>query len=115
MNDYFRDTVSGQVVRLLSRNRLLKLPDELDPTLWNQCVQIDVTAASSTSENHNGISDHTAASVNDGRETRQRQGADTTSIHESGDKHPLNQGDPSHEKTPSFVLVDWYGADDKEV
>jgi DHA1 family multidrug resistance protein-like MFS transporter len=50
MNDRFRDTVFGQVVCLLSRNRLLKFPDELDPTLWKQYVQRDATAASSSSE-----------------------------------------------------------------
>jgi DHA1 family multidrug resistance protein-like MFS transporter len=115
MNNRFRDTVFGQVVRLLSRNRLLKFPNELDPTLWKQCVQRDATAASSSSEDHSGISDHTVAGVNGCGEKSQRQGADSTSLHKSGDKHSLHQGDPSHEKTPNFVLVDWYGLDDQDV
>jgi DHA1 family multidrug resistance protein-like MFS transporter len=106
MNDHFHDTVFGQVVRFLSRNRILKFPNELDPTLWKQCVQRDTTAASSSPEDHNGLSDHTAAGVNDGGEKRQRQGADSAPIYISRDKHSLHQGDPSHEKTPNFVLVD---------
>jgi len=115
MNDHFRDKVFGQVVRLLSRNRLLKFPDELDPTLWKERVQRDATVVSSTSEEHEGLSDHTAAGVSDGGKKRQRQGADATSLHGSGDKHSLHQGDPSPEKTTNFVLVDWYGPDDQEV
>jgi DHA1 family multidrug resistance protein-like MFS transporter len=111
MNDHFRDTVFGQAVRLLSRNRLLKFPDELDPILWKQCVQKDVTAASSTSEDHNGVSDYTAAVVNDSS----RQGADTTTTHGSGDKRFLPQGDTNPERTTNSVLVEWYGPDDQEV
>jgi hypothetical protein len=106
MNDHFRDTVFGQAVRLLSGNRLLKFPDELDPTLWKQCIQRDAMAASSTSEENISLSSHRAADVNDGGEKRQRQGADTTSTHESRDKHSLHQGDASPEKTINFFLVD---------
>ncbi len=109
MNHYFRDTVFGQLVRSLSRNRLLKFPDELDPTLWKQCVQKDSTAASSTFGEHDGLAgsgNRTAANVNDGGEKGQKQGGDTPSLH---------QGNQSDEKALGVRLVDWYGPDDQEV
>jgi MFS transporter, DHA1 family, multidrug resistance protein len=115
MNDHFRDTAFGQAVRLLSRNRLLKFPDELDPTLWKKCVQRYATAISSTSEKHDDLGDHTAVGVNNGGERTQGQGDDTTPIHGPGDKPSLHQGDSSHERTTHFILVDWYGPDDQEV
>lgn len=118
MNDHFRDTVFGQVVRLFSRNRLLKFPDELDPTLWKQCVQKDTTAASSTFEEHDGLArskDHTTADRSDGGEKGQQHGTDLTSTSDSGDTQALYQGNPSHEKTKVVCLVDWYGPDDQEV
>jgi DHA1 family multidrug resistance protein-like MFS transporter len=115
MNDHFRDTVFGQVVRLISGNKLLRFPDELNPTLWKQCVQRNATAASLTSEEQKGLSNRTVAGVNSVVDKRQRQGAETTSTHGSGDDHSLHRGNPSPEETTNFILVDWYGQDDKEV
>lgn len=39
MEDLVRDTVFGQLVRLISRNKLLRYPDELDHSLWRQFIQ----------------------------------------------------------------------------
>ncbi|KAF8865556.1 MFS general substrate transporter [Acephala macrosclerotiorum] len=39
MQDLVRDTVFGQLMRLISRNKLLKYPDELDSSLWRQFIQ----------------------------------------------------------------------------
>jgi DHA1 family multidrug resistance protein-like MFS transporter len=36
MESFVRTTVFGQAVRLASRNRLLRYPDELDPSLWKK-------------------------------------------------------------------------------
>ena len=36
MSDNFRDTVFGQLVRLLSKKKLLKFPDEIDQNLWEK-------------------------------------------------------------------------------
>ena len=118
MNSHFRDTVFGQAVRLLSRNKLLKYPDELDPTLWKQCVQKDTTAASSTSGEHDGLvgsRDHISADISDGGEKGKKQGTGKTAAHGSGDTQALHQCDPSHESTIGVRLVDWYGPDDPEV
>lgn len=107
MNDHFRDTVFGQAVRLLSRKRLLKFPDELDPALWQQCLHKNTTTVLSTSVEQDGLAgskNHTAADVSDCGEKIV-----------SGDMQALQQSSPSHEKTAGVCLVDWYGPDDPEV
>ena len=41
--DNFRDTFVGQVVRLISRNRLLKYPDEINPQAYERSITADRT------------------------------------------------------------------------
>ncbi|KAF2462021.1 major facilitator superfamily domain-containing protein [Lineolata rhizophorae] len=108
MSDLFRDTVFGQAVCLLFRNRLLEFPDELDPILWKQCVQKDTMAVSSSSGEHNGFarpSDHTTADVSDGGERGQKEGAGVTFAHDSRDENVSYQGNPSYEKVIDAVVV----------
>lgn len=118
MNQYFRDTVFGQVVRLASRNNFLKFPDEQDPTLWKQCVQKHAAGTSLTFQvqgEANGSKDRTAADVSDGGEKGQDQGTDMTSTPGSAQRHNSSQrSNLTHEKTGA-QLVDWYGPDDAEV
>lgn len=47
MATQFRDTAFGRLVRLASSNRLLRYPDEIDPTLWKRFLP---------SEKANGLS-----------------------------------------------------------
>ena len=118
MDGHFRDTVFGQVVRLLSKNRLLRFPDELNPTLWKQCVEQDPSAASSTSGELDGLpasGDHIAADVSVRGEKCQKQGTGMSSAHGSGDRQVMHDGNPSREKTTGVRLVDWYGPGDQEV
>lgn len=116
MTDEFRDAVFGQVVRLLFRKRLLKFPDEIDPTLWKQCIRTDTTTDSTASGTQNapaGSSDCIADDVNDNEEKVQKQNSGDSSTHDSREKQYL--GDSSHENTTDVVLVDWYGPGDQEV
>jgi len=41
MTSQFRDTQFGQVVRFLSGEKLLRYPDENDPSLWKQSLRRD--------------------------------------------------------------------------
>lgn len=91
MNWFFRDTVFGQTVRFLSRNRSFKFPDEVDPNLYKQYIRKDKAESLSTFRRHS------ADWVSDSREKRT-------------DKYNQNI-----EKTGGVRLVDWYGPDDKEV
>lgn len=104
MDVHFRDTVFGQVVRLISRNRLLNFPDELDQSLWKQCVRTDSAAASSTAKAH---------VVKDAEKPQQGSRMDSPSG--SGDTQVLPDGQPCYHQTTIVHLVDWYGPDDPEV
>lgn len=118
MGDRFRDTVFGQVVRLLSGKRLLKFPDELDLTLWKECVQKDSVTASSTpgeKDSLAGSGDQTAADISDSGEKVEKQGGNMLSEKGSRNRHILPQSYLSHGKTKNVILVDWYGPDDQEV
>ncbi|RDW74892.1 caffeine resistance protein [Coleophoma cylindrospora] len=118
MNNHFRDTVFGQVVRLFSRNRHFRFPDELDPTLWKQCVHGNSAASSSTvgeSYDRAESRDQTAAvNVSDGGEKGLKPEAPTARTNGSGDVQTLDQGDSGHEKPTGVRLVDWYGPNDQE-
>jgi DHA1 family multidrug resistance protein-like MFS transporter len=86
MTSHFRDTVFGQFVRLITRKGLLKFPDELDPTLWKQCVQSEMNVSSSIFGEFCDLAD-------------------------SRD----HVGNLRHKKSIVLYLVDWYGPDDEEV
>ncbi|KAF2100720.1 MFS general substrate transporter [Rhizodiscina lignyota] len=104
MSEHMRDTVFGQVVRLLSRNRLLKFPDELDPTLWKQCLQEDST----TSEEQKGLTG-TSNWTTTGESGNTAEAQSPAFTNEN-----LDHVKPSNEKVTDAVLVDWYGPDDQE-
>jgi DHA1 family multidrug resistance protein-like MFS transporter len=41
MELHLESTIFGQLVRLLSRGKLLRYPDEIDPSLWEKAVSRD--------------------------------------------------------------------------
>ena len=108
MGDHFRDTVFGQLVRLLSGKTLLRFPDELDTTLWNLCAQTDSTATSSISgEKHGfiGSSDHATTGVSDGEEEAYNQGTNSSSERGAKNIKALHQAKPRHQKIKAAILV----------
>jgi len=112
MNGHFSDTTFGQVVRLISRRRFLKFPDESDPNLWKQCIQKDTMRTSSTSEQHNGPvepSNHIAADDSDGGEKGRE-----ASEHFLRNERNLNSA-ITNKKSGEVILVGWYGPYDQEV
>ncbi|KAL4967052.1 MFS transporter [Aspergillus stella-maris] len=50
MSCFFQSTSFGQLVRLLSRNRFLKYPDEADPSLWRKACKQDAATSTGTPE-----------------------------------------------------------------
>jgi DHA1 family multidrug resistance protein-like MFS transporter len=117
MRNHIRDTAFGHLVRLLSSRRLLKYPDELNPTLWEQCVQKHSTAHPSTSGEHNnlvGSSHQSALDTGDDGEKEQNLDFGLKSAPGLG-KGGLDRENDSHENAGGVVLVDWYGPDDPEV
>lgn len=98
MATQFRDTTFGHIVRFASNNRLLKYPDEIDPTLWKKSLQ---GQDASSSETANGSSVEKASN----------------SRGDALDGTNLGSSDPAHipEGGRDIYLVDWYGPDDPEV
>ncbi|KAH8805404.1 major facilitator superfamily domain-containing protein [Xylogone sp. PMI_703] len=117
MNEHFRDTVFGQLVRLLSRNRLLKFPDELDLALWKQYIKIDTVGDLLASREDEGLvssENHPATDTSGGGKKEQKRFTDITSPHSPGDTQVLQQENGCDKMTTVMHLVDWYGPDDQE-
>ena len=56
MHDLVRDTAFGHLVRLFSRKKLLKYPDENYSALWKQSLQSRRTAPSAAVEKESNFS-----------------------------------------------------------
>ncbi|KAI2623985.1 benomyl/methotrexate resistance protein [Hypomontagnella submonticulosa] len=87
MATQIRDTEFGHLVRLLSQ-RLLRYPDEIDPSLWKRFLQRNTDSTSTPSGER----------VNDG------QGIDLQDL----------SPNPVVDDGQDVCLVDWYGPDDPE-
>lgn len=85
----FHTTTFGQLVRLLSRNKVFQYPDEIDPLLWKRLFRQDAL-------------EHMDGS---GREPSKNE---TT---EDG----IPQNTAFHDGEQEVLLVEWYGPDDPEV
>lgn len=89
MTFQFHTTTFGQIIRLLSRNKVFQYPDEIDPLLWKRFLRQDA------SEHINGSSES------------------------SSKKEATENGAPEngvlHNDEPDILLVEWYGPDDPEV
>ncbi len=87
----FRTTIFGQLVRLLSGNKLFQYPDEIDPSLWKRAIHQD------------SLEPPEAPAT--GADKAAQDGVD-------GVPHnALVQRDGGQDS----ILVDWYGPDDLEV
>ncbi|KAL9080494.1 MAG: hypothetical protein Q9157_000728 [Trypethelium eluteriae] len=83
-------TIFGQLVRLLSGNKLFQYPDEIDPSLWKKSVHQDIGSTSTpTEEEANGFAKES-----------ETQGA-------ASQRHVTEDGQ-------EIQLVDWYSPDDPE-
>lgn len=89
MSFQFHTTTFGQLVRLLSGNRVLRYPDEIDPVLWKRFLRQDTL-------------EHTNVS---GREPSKDE------VAEDG----IPQNTVLRDDDQEILLVEWYGQDDPEV
>jgi MFS transporter, DHA1 family, multidrug resistance protein len=44
MSDLFRDSTAGQLIRLVTRNRVLQYPEERDSTLYEKYINVEKSA-----------------------------------------------------------------------
>lgn len=121
MATQFRDTACGQLIRLLSRKKLLRYPDEVDPALWKI-----FTHQQSSTEELVGSSDDVAVEA---APPAQRGGDDPEKNADYGRRssaqvktdeasHDPLKGTLSSQRADDgqdFYIVDWYGPGDPEV
>lgn len=85
----FHTTTFGQLVRLLSGNKVFQYPDEINPLLWKRFLRQDA-------------SEHINGSDQSPRKTEATENGvpENTILHDGGQE---------------IFLVEWYGPDDSEV
>ena len=115
MNDHIRDTAFGHLLRLISSNRLLKFPDERDPSLCKQSVPSGSVIAPNP---------QLRVSIGSGSQSSSEphidpeQGASPASGICNPSDSKIQNTDPDGapiEKRNDIILVDWYGPGDQEV
>ncbi|TVY23600.1 Caffeine resistance protein [Lachnellula hyalina] len=107
MTSILRDTQAGLLIRFLSGNKLLRYPDEIDPSLWKK-FQKEHLGDSDTPENANLEKTESKSS-----------GAATTTVTDTAtppQNHDSQELKDNHsaEAGKDEFLVDWYGPDDGE-
>jgi DHA1 family multidrug resistance protein-like MFS transporter len=121
-----RDTAFGQIVRLITRNRVFQYPEEQDPEYWKKYLNEEKSGYIA----HHG---HTEPPEDDSQETLQNaRGVRTRDEHpqERGDSRDSTQTDTTftdgtyneasgvridQEKGRDKNVIDWYGPNDPEV
>ena len=103
--NHFRDTQYGHLVRFLSAKRLLRHPDEVDSTVWEDSTRHgNVQVARQTQKGNSDLEKSTDTSPP----------LDTST--ESPDVQAVStDGLRAVEAGKDVCLVDWYGSDDPEV
>lgn len=118
MADLIRDAAFGQIVRLITKNRVFQYPEEKDPSIWKKYVNEEKSgyaAHHGTTEPHGEDSDTEDAQSPSGVRTRNAgnrspdsDGSERTAVPEDGAKYNEVSGvkiDP--EKGRDLTLIDW--------
>ncbi|KAH8891434.1 MFS general substrate transporter [Thozetella sp. PMI_491] len=111
MEGHFRDTHAGHFIRLITRNRALRFPDEVDSSLWHRFVHQSASTKESEAvpEVKTSIKDDEEANAAIAQSTLPHIPPLTSPPLEgtSGEKEAV-------EPVPEQYLVGWYGPDDPE-
>lgn len=106
MAELFRDTVAGQLLRLLTRRRILQYPEEKDPSIWEKYLNAEKSA-------NMAVHGSTAPASGEEKEDLPSGSSSTTSVANNDELVNTLSGqriDP--EKGRDAHIVDWYGPDD---
>lgn len=116
-----RDTAFGQIVRLVTKNRVFQYPEEQDPEHWKQYLNEEKSAYIA----HHGTTeppvDESQQELQGARgiRTRDAQGDSATDSRESmATEDTYNEASGvrvDQEKGRDKNVVDWYGPNDPEV
>lgn len=134
MAELFRDTVAGQLLRLITGRRILQYPEERDPSIWQKYLNVEKSAhmamhgstappseekpvnpdtgASSSDEDTN--QEPTAPSLAHCRRDSPADSSTTTVDHDNDLVNTLSNTKVDIEKGRNADIVDWYGPDDPD-
>lgn len=117
-----RDTAFGQILRLITKNRVLQYPEELDPEHWKQYINEEKSGHIA----HHGNTeppedDESRQKLQDARGTRTRDAAGESpadsrdSMATSTTVNEASGVTVDQEKGRDKNLIDWYEPNDPEV
>lgn len=107
MTTQLRDTQFGRLVRLLSSNKLLHYPDEIDSSIWESVLRQDVGKPSP-------LSSEKVSHLDPGRTNSSNYSCNHDSCLQDLKLHEQNQSRPQ-QRHKDISLVDWYSPGDQEV
>lgn len=109
MELHMQSTIIGQMVRWVSRNGMLKYPDEIDPSLWESAVR---RTPSQGSQQSPGQQSQEPERPNGHIGTSENGTQDGEAL--SGDVEKDGQANPPRDGPSDVLVVGWYGPDDPE-
>lgn len=126
--DVIRDSASGHIVRLLSRNKHFRYPEEIDPSIASRYFNAEKSAnmakygqvtssEAETKVEEKGMEPVRLYSSKD-RSTACSlgcDGSDTTTVAEDVPANSQSGAPVDPEKGRDVIIVDWDGPDDPEV
>lgn len=120
MYDTIRDSVLGQLIRLVTKNKVLLYEEERNPEIWQKYVHRE-KSANMAQYGQTELPEEDSEKQEDGPDTPARRdsspnsaGSISTSTAVGNDD--LHKGKPvDQEKGKDVYVVDWYGPDDPDV
>jgi MFS transporter, DHA1 family, multidrug resistance protein len=124
MSDLFRDSTAGQLIRLVTRNRVLQYPEEHDPSLYEKYINVEKSAnlarTGTTQSKPNDANEkakdleQTPALAAENQELSANSSTSTLADPNALVNVPSGQPvDP--ERGRDGHVVDWFGDNDQEV
>lgn len=122
MKELFRDTVAGQLLRLVTGNRILQYPEEIDPSIWQRYINTEKSENMARVGSSN-LPPPLSKEEEEKNDDHQQQSASTESRHTSASSSSTNIADANNHPTKTKIdpeegrdldIVDWYGPTDPE-
>lgn len=124
--DIVRDSIFGQCVRLITRNKVFLYEDEKNPELWEKYVNKEKSGNMAThgqpqapkKDEKDETSEKDQDSDSSRRPASKREGSQSSNSTIVNDSENVNQASGrtiDQEKGKDNFIIDWYGDDDQDV
>jgi MFS transporter, DHA1 family, multidrug resistance protein len=105
-----RDSVFGQVVRVITRNKVFQFPEEKDASLCERYINVEKSGNMA----HHGTADSNEKDTNVNNPSSSRSSS-STQVDEGTAANGASQKPVDSEKGRDLYMVDWYGREDPDV